>query len=80
MALLIDPERIAVGGGMMESGDRILAALERRLQRAVPFPPAVGRARFVHDSALRGAVALALDALERTGSDARTARASEVQA
>jgi glucokinase len=80
MALLIDPDRIAVGGGMMESGERILGALRSRLQRAVPFPPAVDRARFVHDAALRGAVALALDALDRTESNARTARASEVQA
>ena len=37
MALLLDPERIAVGGGMMESGDRVLAALARRLQQALPF-------------------------------------------
>jgi glucokinase len=71
MALLLDPERIAVGGGMMESGDRILGALERRLQSAVPFPPSLGRARFADDAALRGAVAFALDALESTGSDAR---------
>jgi glucokinase len=65
MTLLVDPERIAVGGGMMASGERILAALERQLRRAVPFPPAVCQARFVHDAALRGAVALALDALDR---------------
>jgi glucokinase len=63
MALLLDPERIAVAGGMMGSGGRVLAALERRLRRAVPFPPEVVRARFVHDAALRGAVALARDAV-----------------
>jgi glucokinase len=67
MALLIDPERIAVGGGMMESADRILGALKRQLRRAVPFPPGVSAARFVHDAALRGAMALALDALHATG-------------
>jgi glucokinase len=63
MAILLDPERIAVGGGMMGSAERVLAALRRRLERAVPFPPEVVRARFVHDTALRGAVALALDAV-----------------
>jgi glucokinase len=63
MALLLDPERIAVGGGMMESGDRVLAALARRLQQALPFPPDLVCARFVHDAALHGAVALALDAV-----------------
>jgi glucokinase len=63
MAILLDPERIAVGGGMMASGQRVLAALERRLQRALPFPPDLVCARFVHDAALRGAVALALDAV-----------------
>jgi glucokinase len=62
MAIVVDPERIAVGGGLMGSPDRILAALERRLTAAVPFPPSLVCARFIHDSALRGAIALALDA------------------
>jgi glucokinase len=62
VATLIDPERIAVGSGLMASADRVLAALRREVERAVPFPPALVTARFVHDGALRGAVALALDA------------------
>jgi glucokinase len=80
VALLLDPERIAVGGGLMESGERVLAALEARLQHAVPFPPTLVRASFVHDGALRGAVALALDAV-RHGSGGTTAMAgaSEVR-
>ncbi len=65
IAILIDPARIAIGGGMMGSGDRILAALSSRLRSAVPFPPELVTARFVHDSALRGAVSLALDAVRR---------------
>jgi glucokinase len=61
VAILLAPERIAAGGGMMASAERVLAALERRLRRAVPFPPSLVRARFVHDAALRGAVALAVE-------------------
>jgi glucokinase len=62
LAILLDPARIAVGGGLMSKGDVILPALERTLRRAVPFPPELVAARFPHDGALRGAVALALDA------------------
>jgi glucokinase len=47
----------------MASADRVLAALRHELDRAVPFPPALVPARFVHDGALRGAIALALDAV-----------------
>ncbi len=63
LAILLDPARIAVGGGMMRSGDRILQALDARLRFAVPFPPELVAARFVHDVALRGAVALAVSAV-----------------
>ena len=63
LTILIDPVRIAVGGGLMNSGDQILKALTSRLRFAVPFPPELVPARFVHDAALHGAVALALNAL-----------------
>jgi glucokinase len=62
LAIALDPARIAVGGGMMGSADVVLAALRGRVRDAVPFPPEVVAARFVHDAALRGAAALALDA------------------
>lgn len=62
MAIVLDPARIAVGGGWMAAGDRILAALNARFRFAVPFPPEVVPARFVHDASLVGAVALALSA------------------
>ena len=61
LAIVVDPARIAVGGGVMGSPERVLGALPARLERAVPFPPEVVAARFVHDGALRGALALALD-------------------
>lgn len=64
IAIFIDPIRIAVGGGMMGSASTILPVLTTRLRSAVPFPPEVVQAHFVHDGALRGAVALALETLK----------------
>ena len=61
MAILVDPARIAVGGGLRSRPEVILPALERRLRAAVPFPPELVPAQFVHDGPLRGAIALALD-------------------
>jgi glucokinase len=76
LAILVDPERIAVGGGVMGSPERVLGAIRRRLDRAVPFPPELVAARFVHDGALRGALALALDALAAPQPDERHSGAS----
>jgi predicted NBD/HSP70 family sugar kinase len=61
MTILLDPARIAVGGGLMSRPEAILAALERRLRVAAPFAPELVPAQFVHDGPLRGAIALALD-------------------
>ncbi len=62
LAILIDPARIAVGGGLMSSGEVILQALAFRLGFAVPFPPEIVPARFLNDASLYGAIALALTA------------------
>ena len=59
-SILVDPARVAVGGGLMRSSELILGALALRLEHQVPCPPEVVPARFVHDGALRGAIALAL--------------------
>jgi glucokinase len=64
LAIVLDPARIAVGGGLMHAAPLILAALRRRT-RLAPFPPEVVAARFTHDGALRGAVALALDGIRQ---------------
>ena len=69
LAVLIDPERIAVGGGLMGASARIMAALERRLRLAVPYPPDLVAARFPDDAPLRGAIALALDCVGIQSSD-----------
>jgi glucokinase len=60
-AILVDPQRIAVAGGLMRSAATVLPALADRLARVVPFPPELVPARFTEDGALRGAVALAVD-------------------
>jgi glucokinase len=64
MAITLDPARIAVGGGLMSRPDVILEALERRLRQSAPFAPELVPAEFIHDGPLRGAVALALDAVK----------------
>jgi glucokinase len=64
LAIAFDPERIAVGGGLMAHADTILPALRERVAAAVPFPPAIVPARFLQDAALRGAAALAIDAVK----------------
>ena len=61
MAIMIDPARIAVGGGLMSRPELVLDALDRRLRLAAPFAPELVPAEFVHDGPLRGAIALALD-------------------
>ncbi|HEY2095112.1 MAG TPA: ROK family protein [Pseudonocardia sp.] len=66
-AILIDPERITVGGGLVGSADRVLPVLAEMLDRAVPFPPELVVARFAQDGALVGAAALAWDALRDGG-------------
>jgi glucokinase len=63
LAIALDPERIAVGGGLMAHAGTILPALRERVAAAVPFPPEVVAARFITDGALRGAAALAIDAV-----------------
>ncbi len=60
LAIALDPERIAVGGGLVRSADVLLPALADRLAHAVPFPPQLVAARFDQDASLLGAVALAL--------------------
>jgi glucokinase len=62
-AIVLDPARIAVAGGLMTSAAVVLSSLEERLRLAVPFPPELVPARFVQDGPLRGAVALAAEAV-----------------
>jgi len=63
IAILVDPVRIAVGGGLARSAHRILPTLERALRAAVPFPPELVVAHFPDDAPLMGAIAIAVDAV-----------------
>ena len=65
-AILINPARIAVGGGMVGSWPRIEPGLAAALRQAVPFPPELVVARFPQDAPLLGAIALAVDAAAHT--------------
>jgi len=62
LAILVDPARIAVGGGMVGSWPRIEPVLADALSQAVPYPPELVLAHFPHDAPLLGAIALAVDA------------------
>jgi predicted NBD/HSP70 family sugar kinase len=62
LAICVNPERIAVGGGMVRSWDRLQPSLHRALSAGVPFPPELVVARFPADAPLIGAVALAIEA------------------
>jgi glucokinase len=62
LAIVVDPARIAVGGGMVSSWHRIEPVLADALAQAVPYPPELVLAHFPHDAPLLGAIALAVDA------------------
>ncbi|WP_327089845.1 ROK family protein [Nonomuraea sp. NBC_01738] len=63
VCVVLDPEVLVIGGGMMGAGEVILPGLTAELRRAVPFPPQVRAARFTDDAPLLGALALARSAL-----------------
>ncbi|GAA0921773.1 ROK family protein [Nonomuraea longicatena] len=63
LCVMLDPERLVVGGGMMGAADLIMPRLVAELERAVPFAPEVRPARFTDDAPLLGALALAHAAL-----------------
>ncbi|MEV4578119.1 ROK family protein [Nonomuraea jabiensis] len=59
LCVVLDPERLVVGGGMMGAAELILPRLAAEVGRAVPFPPQIRPARFADDAPLLGALALA---------------------
>lgn len=64
LAILVNPSRIAVGGGIVRSWTRIRPPLQRALHSGTPFPPELVVAHFPYDAPLLGAVAMAVDAAE----------------
>jgi glucokinase len=71
LTICINPVRIAVGGGMVRSWERIRPQLERALSAGVPYPPELVVARFPYDAPLLGALALAVDAARGRDEDTR---------
>ena len=69
LAICIDPVRIAVGGGMTRSWDRIRPQLDAALDSAAPYRPELVLADFPFDAPLMGALALAVDAIEAAQAD-----------
>jgi glucokinase len=63
LVIAIDPARIAVGGGMTRSWDRIRPRLDAALTAAAPYRPELVLAGFPFDAPLVGALALAVDAI-----------------
>jgi glucokinase len=62
LTIAVDPQRIAVGGGMARSWDVIGPRLRVALDAAVPFPPELVLAAFPYDAPLIGALALGAEA------------------
>ena len=80
LAISIAPVRIAVGGGLTGSWERLQPGLERALQAGVPFPPELVLAEFNFDAPLIGAVALAVEAAQARHSMAGPALSSAATA
>lgn len=59
LCVMVDPERVVVGGGMMGAAGLIMPRLVAEVRRAVPFPPELRPGRFTDDAPLLGALALA---------------------
>jgi glucokinase len=55
LAVAVDPQRIAVGGGMVRSWDQIAPRLRAALDAAVPYPPELVIAAYPFDAPLIGA-------------------------
>jgi glucokinase len=64
LAILVNPARIAVGGGIVRSWARIRPPLQHALLSGTPFPPELVVAHFPYDAPLLGAVAMAVDAAQ----------------
>ncbi|MEV7964711.1 ROK family protein [Sphaerisporangium sp. NPDC088356] len=62
VCVVLDPERVVIGGGLMGASSQIIPLLTAEIRRAVPFPPEITAARFIDDAPLYGALALALTA------------------
>lgn len=77
LSIAVDPVRIAVGGGLTGSWERIRPRLQDALASAAPYPPELVLAAFPAEAPLLGAVALAVEALSASAS--RSAHSTAAQ-
>lgn len=57
LVIALDPEVVAVGGGIVGSWGVLAPSLAQALEAHVPYPPRLVVGAFPHDAALRGAIA-----------------------
>ena len=57
--LLLDPQRVVIGGGMSRASDLLLDPLRARLHAVLTFPPEIVHSSFGADASLLGAIELA---------------------
>jgi glucokinase len=62
LTIAVDPQRIAVGGGMVRSWAVIGPRLRAALDAAVPYPPELVPAAFPYEAPLIGALAIGVEA------------------
>lgn len=60
LVIAVDPETVAIGGGLVRSWDRLEGPLRQAIDAHVPFPPKLVLGAFPYDAAVRGAVELGL--------------------
>ncbi len=79
LAIALDPERIAFGGGVVRSWSHLEGAIRQALDAAVPYPPELVLGKFPYDAALVGALALGRQAVSEAHplESARTGSTSE---
>ena len=66
LVVAINPQKVAVGGGIVRSWARIDKPLRRALEQFVPFPPELVLGAYPYDAALVGAITLGVrEALAR---------------
>jgi glucokinase len=63
LAIVLDPEVVSLGGGLLRSADLIVPVVRESTDRCVPFPPTVTVATFAEDGPLVGAAAAAFATL-----------------
>ena len=66
-AIWLNPVRMAVGGSMVQSWERLRPGLQHALSTGVPLPAELVIVRFPAAAPLIGAVALAVDAISPSG-------------